>query len=289
MGSYVGLALESVAKQTCADWELLVVDDCGPDDGTRAAILAFADQQSSHRIECIRHSVNRGVSAARNTALSAAKGELLAFLDPDDLWAPNYLESQIRSIQENIPVQVSYTGAVRVDEIGEPLGETLRPVEVELADWPQSLYRRNFMIPSCVMVTRCAVTGLQGFDETPELQHVEDWDLWLRLVEAGRLFRFNAETVALYREHTGAATQQNHRMIQRVIALRKKHMLCSAFRQFMAGYVTELERENAKLKATLARPWYLGLWRVAAKITPKCMKQVFHKTTQARRLVAPRA
>lgn len=289
MGAYIGQALESVGRQTCTDWEVLAVDDCGPDDGTREAIGAFAVQHPSHRIECIRHSVNRGVSAARNSALSAAKGEFLAFLDPDDLWAANYLESQVWSMQENTSIQVSYTGAVRVDASGEPLGETLRPVEAELADWPQSLYRRNFIIPSCVMVARDAVTGLQGFDETPELQHVEDWDLWLRLIEAGRLFRFNTETVALYREHTGAATQQNDPMIQRVIALRNKHLQCSGFRQFMAGYVTDLERENARLRAALARPCYLGLWRVAAKITPGFMKQAFHKMTQVRRSGAPKA
>jgi len=289
MGRYVGEALGSIGAQSFSNWEVLAVDDCGPEDGTRGAIEDFAARHPHHRVEYTRHPVNLGVSAARNSAVSHARGKFVAFLDPDDFWGANYLESQLEALRSNPTFDVSYTGAVRVDVTGRPLGEILSPTQVELDDWPHSLFRRNFMIPSSVVVLRCAVTELQGFDEAVDLQHVEDWDLWLRLAEAGRGFRFNGEAVAFYREHSGAATQQNDRMIRRVIALRTKHLTSPGFREYMAAYVTELERENARQKARLTKPWYLGWWRLAAKITPKPVKEVFRKVILGRRPVTPEA
>ena len=81
-------ALASVKAQTYRDFEIVVVDDGGT-DGTCEALSAWRE------IRVLRHAHRRGVSAARNTGIDAARGEWLAFLDSDDLWLPDKLARQI--------------------------------------------------------------------------------------------------------------------------------------------------------------------------------------------------
>lgn len=80
-------AVLSVLAQGDADFELIVVDD-GSSDDTRSILQAFGDD----RLRVMEHGANRGISAARNTALGAATGEFVAFLDADDAWEPDFLE-----------------------------------------------------------------------------------------------------------------------------------------------------------------------------------------------------
>ena len=83
-------AVNSALDQTFQDFELIIVDD-GSTDGTEEQVKSFQD----HRIRYFRHQTNIGASAARNTGIRKAKGEYLAFLDSDDLWMPQKLESQL--------------------------------------------------------------------------------------------------------------------------------------------------------------------------------------------------
>jgi FkbM family methyltransferase len=86
---FIERAFASLRAQTCLDWELLAVDDASADDSA-ARLDAFA--ASDPRVRVFRHPANRGQAAARNTALRAACGELIAYLDQDDEFYPDYLE-----------------------------------------------------------------------------------------------------------------------------------------------------------------------------------------------------
>ena len=88
---YIGQALESVASQTYQNWEILVTNDGGTDDTLR--IVAEFAQKNSQPVRVLEHEQNSGLSAARNTAMRAARGEYIAFLDADDFWLPDHLES----------------------------------------------------------------------------------------------------------------------------------------------------------------------------------------------------
>ena len=83
-------AIRSVVSQTFKDWELLVVDD-GSKDNTEDAVQSFGDP----RIRFIKHEINKGECATRNTGIVAATGGYLAFLDSDDEWLPEKLEKQV--------------------------------------------------------------------------------------------------------------------------------------------------------------------------------------------------
>src|SRR5438132_12765470 len=83
-------AIHSVLAQTFEDWELLVVDD-GSTDNTETIAVSLQDL----RICYLRHEVNRGLSAARNTGIRISRGEYVAFLDDDDEWLPKKLEREL--------------------------------------------------------------------------------------------------------------------------------------------------------------------------------------------------
>ena len=92
---FLAEAIESVRAQTFADWELILVDD-GSRDGSAEIARACADSDPD-RIRCLHHPArtNRGMSASRNLGLAEARGELVAFLDGDDVWLPDKLADQV--------------------------------------------------------------------------------------------------------------------------------------------------------------------------------------------------
>jgi glycosyltransferase involved in cell wall biosynthesis len=92
---FIAQAIGSVRGQTLQDWELVIVDDGSADDlaGALAPIIKVDE-----RIRFVRHACNRGVSAARNTGIEAARGRFIAFLDSDDAWMPSKLERQAAAV-----------------------------------------------------------------------------------------------------------------------------------------------------------------------------------------------
>lgn len=112
--AYLGEAIESVLQQnTCRTWELIVVDD-GSTDGSLALAKSYAAKLS----QCIRilqhpDGLNRGISESRNLAMFHARGEYLAFLDSDDVWLPDHLETQAEALEQRPGVAMVYASAER--------------------------------------------------------------------------------------------------------------------------------------------------------------------------------
>lgn len=168
--SMVGDAVESVLKQSHSRYELIVVDD-GSQDGTVERL-----QRYGSRITVLSQP-HRGVAAARNSGARWSGGGYLAFLDSDDLWHPNKLETQISVMNRNPSVQICQTeeiwvrNGVRVNpkkRHHKPSGDIFR-ASLDLC----------LVSPSAVMMTRELFMRLGGFDETFDV--CEDYDLWLRI------------------------------------------------------------------------------------------------------------
>lgn len=161
-------AVHTVLAQTCRDFEIVVVDDGSP----RPIRLATTDA----RVRVIRHERNRGPAAARNTGVRAARGELVAFLDSDDLWFPRKLERQAACL-----AAAAYGACVTGFEY-----ETEEGFSVEIARKPQSWLRELALgcrlSPGTTLAVRRACYERVGFyDETME-RH-EDYDWLLRFVQ----------------------------------------------------------------------------------------------------------
>ena len=111
----------SVISQKYQDWELIIVDDCSTDETER-----MINKYLSSKIKCIKHKVNKGVSAARNTGLrNSSQSKYVAFIDDDDEWLPEKLGKQIRLIEKN-DVQLGAVGCGRTD-ICDKEKETIIP------------------------------------------------------------------------------------------------------------------------------------------------------------------
>ena len=247
MGPYIGDALASIGHQSYPHWEVLVVDDCGPEDGTRAAVESFATAHPGKRVVYIRHEQNGGVSKARNTAIAAATGDYCGFLDPDDLWQPSFAARMMSAFADEANVQVvcSPMQAFRMENGVKVPERDLYFETWQTRRFPQSLALANFIQPSGVVCATSVLRALGGFDEDPKIQHVEDYDLWIRLAQAGNVFCFVNEIHSGYRKHIGAATSNAGKMARRQEALANKH---SGF--FIAGQAVML---NAIMHRMTAR------------------------------------
>lgn len=97
---YLEECLLSVMSQTFTDYECILVDDCGTDNSLKIAERLIAEYKGSSSFRIIRHDCNKGVSAARNTGVNAAKGDFLFFLDSDDKICPSLLEIAIKAAKK---------------------------------------------------------------------------------------------------------------------------------------------------------------------------------------------
>jgi glycosyltransferase involved in cell wall biosynthesis len=167
----VAEAVASVLAQSCADHELVVVDD-GSADGTAAAL----GERFGRRLRLIA-TPHRGVSSARNTGVRATDSEFIAFLDSDDLWRPGKLAAQLAWFAAHPGEAACQTeeiwlrNGVRVNPRAhhrKPAGDVFIP-SLALC----------LVSPSAVMLQREIFEAAGGFDET--LPACEDYDLWLRL------------------------------------------------------------------------------------------------------------
>ena len=117
-GAFVSKSIESVLAQTWSGWELIFVDDCSTDD-TQQIVVEYIAKDPRIKYHCLE--TNSGAAVARNTALKMAKGRWIAFLDSDDLWAPEKLERQIAFMKEN-NYAFSYHEYIEIDEQDAELG-----------------------------------------------------------------------------------------------------------------------------------------------------------------------
>ena len=166
--------VESVRAQTFADWELIAVDDASSDDSV-VALERFADP----RIRILRHERNGGPSAARNTALRAARGEFVALIDSDDEWLPRKLEVQLGLLENG--------GDLCGCEYWLCEGEKETRVTLpEPPSWREWLHLQCRLGNGTTLVVRRDVVGEVGLlDE--ELRTYEDWDWVLRMTLRHRL------------------------------------------------------------------------------------------------------
>jgi len=187
-------ALASVAAQTRPPAEVIVVDDGSADDS------ALVAERLGARV--IRHERNRGVSAARNTALSAAGNEWIAFLDTDDEWLPRHLERVWAARAPHVAVAHSAVWVERPGRDHHAYGLTGRRPRV-LRD-PAPVVADNFIPLSAALVRRDAIERAGGFD--PALSHAEDLDFWIRLLGQGSVLVL-PEIGTIYHLHAGQATK----------------------------------------------------------------------------------
>lgn len=204
---YLAETLATVEAQTYRDWEVVVADD-GSTDGTVAVAEAFG-----YGFKVLRGAANQGPAAARNRALRAATGDLLAFLDADDLWLPPYLERMVQ-LYDDASAQGLRPGVLTCDaRVLGPDGY-FRETYWELMGFPADVTLERMLVSNPIfggaLSPRAVVDDAGGF--CPELFGTEDYDLWLRLVELGYAVVAGREALTVYRLRTASVSANLARM-----------------------------------------------------------------------------
>jgi len=185
-GEFVVAALLSVFEQTMADFEIVIVDD-GSDDGTTPEVL---DSLDLPRITVI-HQDNVGLPGARNRGIAAARGEYVVMLDADDELGLEYLEKLSALLDADQSSAFAHCWALVFGDY-----------EAVWATRPFNRYQilLSNSVVGCVMLRKSAWEAVGGYDESM-LDGNEDWDLWIRLTEAGFGNRQIRESLFRYRKH----------------------------------------------------------------------------------------
>ncbi len=222
VSGYISATLDSALSQTFKDFEIIVVDDGSPDFSNLQNVLAkyFDD------IVFIRQE-NSGAAAARNTAISNARGSILAFLDGDDVWLPEKLSKQVEFLQ-NYGLEMVYCDALL---FGDPQFDSKTFMQTSPSNGevsPESLLNGTCnIITSGTIVKKERILEVGCFDENAD--RIEDFDLWFRLCKIRVKIGYQKEVMLKYRIRagslTGTSVEKNLRTIAAMNLVREKHKL----------------------------------------------------------------
>jgi cellulose synthase/poly-beta-1,6-N-acetylglucosamine synthase-like glycosyltransferase len=231
---FVAEAIESLRRQTHAEWEVVVVDDGSTDQG--AAVVAALDDP---RVRLIRQP-NGGVSRARNRGIELARGEVVCFLDADDWYGPYYLET-LAALAAQFPAEQYFaTGYRRLypNQAAEwPRPPSPLPSELITNFFDRRRLNGHIVHTNAVAIRRLALQALQPCFPPGE-SHGEDQDLWFRLAERYPL-RYCAWPLVAYRVEVEGSLMTRQPSCEIV------PMLVRLEQRALAGKIGGSEREAA--------------------------------------------
>lgn len=230
LASYLEASARSVLAQTWRNLELIIVDDCSS-DGTLQVAERLASEDN--RVRVLKTPRNLGGAGARNLGMANARAPYVAFLDGDDLWAPEKLARQ-RACMQATGASLCYTAIQKVDAAGHPMGE-VQPVP-ERIEYEQ-LLGNPIIGCSTVLLNHAAL----GRPLMPEIRKRQDFAFWLKLLREGAVARGVNEPLTLYRVRPGSL---------------------SANKLSAAAYTWRVYREHEKLSVMRTLPKFLSYaWR----------------------------
>ena len=244
----LGRAIRSVLAQTYEDFELIVVDDASTDD-TAEVIQSLGDP----RLRYLRHEVNKGGAAARNTGIAAASGDFIAFQDSDDEWLPDKLARQV-SCMEPVTASIGAVYCAMTRREGEQMVRIPGPHIARCdGDLSSALLYENFIGTPTLLVRRECLNRIGLF--WPDLPRFQDWELVIRLARSYSI-RFIAEPLVLAHNAAGNISSNPQAAVIALELILDRHR--------------ELFRQEPRALAIAYKS--LGVYRCAAGATAKGRK-----------------
>lgn len=234
--AYLTETIENVTRQTYRDWELLLVNDCSKDQ-SETVIRQYLENYPDPRIHLINLPENGGAAKARNRGLMAAKGRYIAFLDADDIWAPEKLEKELAFLKEKNAGFV-FTAYEFGDANGVGTGKVVQVPET-LA-YKQALSRTIIFTTTVLLDTEKISKDLI---QMPIIKS-EDTATWWQILKAGYVAYGLNETLAVYRRPAKSLSSNKLEAIRRI---------------------WHLYREIGEL-SVVSSAWYLIQWAVRATL-----------------------
>lgn len=201
---FIADTIKSVQNQTYNNWEMIIVDDCSID---KSIDIVAAFMQSDSRIKLYKLDHNTGSPAEpRNKAIKEAKGEVIAFLDADDIWKPLKLECQIRYMREN-NCDIVYSNGEMIDEQNNYIRKIIK---VKRVGYKQTL-KHNELSCSSVVVRKHLLHGCLF-----KKQMMEDYIFWLEVLRNTGANAYNVNKVLYsYRLVGNSRSRDKKKIIKR--------------------------------------------------------------------------
>jgi len=226
---FIEKSIDSVLNQTYKNWELLVIDDCSPDNSLE---LVKKYTQIDSRIKLITNEKNLGVAESRNRGLSEATFPYVAFLDSDDVWDKNKLEVQVNFMIEN-KAAISFTQYYRINEFDEKIGEVNKiPEQVNYFD----LLKGN----SIAMSTSMMDTRIVEKIKFEKIGH-EDYYFWLKSLKNGYLAKGINRKLVCYRVHSTSLSSNKLKAVTYTWYIYRKWLNLNLFESVYYFFIHEFK------------------------------------------------
>jgi glycosyltransferase involved in cell wall biosynthesis len=248
-------AIDSLLDQTRRPDQIIVVDDASTDN-TSEVLASYRDE-----ILAVEHQVNRGLSGARNTGIQHVSGEVVTFLDSDDILLPASIEKRL-SLLESLPdVSVVYSDVMLVDEQGKALA---RYSQLEPGSQPSGNVFHEFILHNLMpvhgfMFRRSCLDKVGVFDI--QIPQVADYDFWLRMASHFQ-FLYLDEPLAYYYVHSNMMTKMEQPEMQQTwLKVHRRIFDMTAFNELTPyqksrAYSTHGTRYAQQGDIRQARHWY---------------------------------
>jgi len=199
---FIGEAIQSIVDQTYKNVELIVVDD-GSTDGTFGRVEAFRDKLDTRYV---RHDSLGGIPRSMNDGVRHATGDLIAFLDHDDAWFPEFLETQTTYLEEHPDVAMVHSDFQTIDVEGRIIEDSVaarrgrrRPSGRVFTQ----LFMDSFIVGNSVLIRRECFTRLGLFDESLRWG---DYHMWMRIARHYQI-DYVDRVLTKYRQHPTQSTR----------------------------------------------------------------------------------
>ncbi|MFH0771923.1 MAG: glycosyltransferase [Candidatus Omnitrophota bacterium] len=209
---YLEESIKSVLAQSFKDWELVIIND-GSTDATEAIVKRYADMNLPIVYFYQR---NKGFASARNKALELSRGNWIAILDHDDLWYPEKLEIQNKSLEAYPEAKLHFSNSEWFVEKGEVIRNTIEANKFKTGiineAYKKLLAEGCFIDSETALIERRALIEAGGFNE--RYAYIVDYDIFLRLAKR-HSFYYEDKVLARWRMHSSQATSRMQETISR--------------------------------------------------------------------------
>ena len=202
---YISEAIESVINQTFRNWELIIVND-GSTDATKEIILGF--EKKDRRIKYLFQE-NGKQGKARNLGIAHSIGKYIAFLDADDLWVENKLAIQVNYLIANTEIDLIFSQGYSLNQANPINFDVIVKPIWNINDLPLFIEKNQIPILSVVVKKTCLI-DVDNFSEDLNIQNVEDYHLWLKLIIKQFNFTSISDRLFYYRTHSDQNTFNNN-------------------------------------------------------------------------------
>lgn len=208
--------LDSVRRQTYADYEVILVNN-GSTDNTEEVVRGLAWD----KLRYVYQNDTGSVAGPRNSGIRMAKGEYVAFLDSDDFWYPEKLETVMRAVNNDPAIDII---AHDVYFSREGKGRALFVSGTVKKDMFASLLFKNRIVGSATVVKKSVIIEIGGFDEDKGFMHVEDYETWLRIASLGKKFHLIGQPLGENVFHGSNLSLDFQTQLNNEIRVLNKHM-----------------------------------------------------------------